>query len=282
MISGFLILDKEKDLTCRKIDNIIQHRFHTKVGHLGTLDPFATGLLIVALGDATKLLPLLKDDFKTYQASLLLGSETETLDSHGELIDSAPIPSLNEDLILKAFETIKNKKTQIPPKYSAKRLDGRRAYDLARENQDFELKPIEIEIRQLKLMNFNKTTIDFEADVSKGCYIRALGRDIALALNTKGHLTELRRTKVGDFTLEKSVLLDDVTEENIISIQDMFSDIPTYEVIDSDIKKAINGTPLHTDFDTDFIFISVNNKLVALYKREKEMYISYRGFRHED
>ena len=178
-----------------------------KAGFSGTLDPFAKGCLIVAFGQYTRLFQFLKKTPKKYKATLFLGAYSETLDI--EKISKVEIsPKFDFDEVKKVVESFKGKITQIPPKYSAKKIDGIRAYDLARQKKDVDIKKIEVEIFDIKITNYSHPFLSFEAEVSEGTYIRSLGRDIAEKLGVDGALTYLERVNEGEFIFEDEKALN--------------------------------------------------------------------------
>ena len=171
---------------------------HKKVGHGGTLDPFASGVLILGTENDTKNLSEIAKFNKSYKAELLLGLKTNTLDPEGEIIDEKPIPKLNEHIILKILKTFKGRQKQMPPMFSAKKHKGVRLYKLARKNIEIERNEINIEIDDISLVDFSENRIIFNVSCSKGTYIRVLGSDIAEKLGTVGYLVNLKRTRVGN------------------------------------------------------------------------------------
>ncbi len=177
---------------------------HKKVGHGGTLDPFASGVLIIGTENDTKSLSKITKANKSYQAELKLGSITNTLDTEGEIIKKKPIPKLTKHIIIEILNTFKGKHKQIPPMFSAKKHNGVRLYKLARKNIEIERREIEIEIDDISLVNFSKDKIIFNVSCSKGTYIRVLGSDIAEKLGTVGYLINLKRTKVGNYSFKES------------------------------------------------------------------------------
>ena len=185
----------------KKVKNITGHK---KVGHGGTLDPFASGVLILGTENDTKNLSEIAKSNKSYHAELLLGEKTNTLDPEGEIIDEKPIPKLNERIILKIMKTFEGMSKQIPPMFSAKKHKGVRLYKLARKNIEIERSEINIEIDDISLINFFEDKITFNVSCSKGTYIRVLGSDIAEKLGTVGYLTNLRRTRVGNYFIKDS------------------------------------------------------------------------------
>ena len=185
----------------KKVKSITGHK---KVGHGGTLDPFASGVLILGTENDTKNLSEIAKFNKTYQAELLLGVKTNTLDPEGEIIDEKPIPKLNEHIILKILKTFKGRQKQMPPMFSAKKHKGVRLYKLARKNIEIERSEINIEIDDISLVDFSENRIIFNVSCSKGTYIRVLGSDIAEKLGTVGYLINLKRTRVGNYFIKDS------------------------------------------------------------------------------
>jgi len=180
-----------------------------KAGFSGTLDPFAKGCLIVAFGQYTKLFRFLKKTPKRYKATLFLGAYSPTLDI--EKIEKVEIPNkFDDEKVLEVVESFKGKQTQIPPKYSAKRINGFRAYDLARAGEEVDIKEINIEIFDIKITNYSHPFLSFEAGVSEGTYIRSLGYDIAKKLGVEGSLTYLERLNEGEFYFDDEKVLDPI------------------------------------------------------------------------
>ena len=177
---------------------------HKKVGHGGTLDPFASGVLILGTENDTKNLTEITKSNKSYQAELLLGAKTNTLDPEGEIIAEKPIPKLDEHTLLKLLKTFEGCHKQMPPMFSAKKHKGVRLYKLARKNIEIERSEINIEIDDISLINFYEDKIIFNVSCSKGTYIRVLGSDIAKKLGTVGYLLNLRRTRVGNHFIKDS------------------------------------------------------------------------------
>lgn len=179
-----------------------------KVGHGGTLDPFAEGLLIIATGKDTKQLTNISGASKSYRAVLKLGKTTDTLDTEGQIIDTKPVPELNEKIIINVLNKFVGEYEQIPPMFSAKRVNGVRLYKLARENITVERKPIIVNINNISLNSLNGDSVDFSVTCSKGTYIRVLGQDIANKLGTVGYLIRLIREKVGKFQINDSSTIE--------------------------------------------------------------------------
>ena len=202
-------IDKPVDWTSfdvvKKIRNVTKHK---KVGHGGTLDPFATGVLIIGTEKDTKQLSSITNFDKEYIAELKLGEATNTLDTEGELVEESPVPTIDEGLINNVLKSFLGKQKQIPPMFSAKKKNGIRLYKLARKNIEVEREKNDIMINSICINNFAKDRINFSVNCSKGTYIRVLGSDIAKKIGTVGYLINLRRTKVGDFDVAESLTLE--------------------------------------------------------------------------
>ena len=185
----------------KKIKGITRER---KVGHAGTLDPFAEGVLIIGTGKDTKRLSDISSSNKSYKATLKLGETTETLDNEGSIIETKKVPSLNKVEVEKVLSTFKGDYVQTPPMFSAKRVNGIRLYKLARKNIKVTREPINVEISDISLNNYANKEVNFSVTCSKGTYIRVLGQDIAIKLKTIGYLTKLVRIKVGPYIIDDS------------------------------------------------------------------------------
>jgi len=179
-----------------------------KIGHSGTLDPFADGLLILVTGKKTKEAGRFQNLPKTYVGTIALGQTTDTLDTEGEITERKPVPPLTSEKIAALLSRFLGESLQTPPVYSALKLNGRRAYKLARENRDVELAPRKIHIYALELLDFSKAELTIRVHCSKGTYVRALARDIAKSLGTVGYLKSLTRTEIGPFSLEEALEVD--------------------------------------------------------------------------
>lgn len=206
---GLLVLDKRYGVSSfdeiRALRRILRTR---RLGHAGTLDPMATGILLVCVGDATRLVPWLQSAQKTYEAELRFGWETSTDDAEGESVEEGPLPGvLDEETLAPLLRSFEGKVLQTPPAHSAIRIDGQRAYALARAGQEVEMPTREVEIHGLDVLSVQRSEGDlrlrFRATVGKGTYIRSLARDIARALGSRGHLSALRRTRSGVFEAER-------------------------------------------------------------------------------
>ncbi len=290
MKNGFLLIDKESDYTSRDVCNIIAKIYDAKkVGHAGTLDPFATGLLIVGLNNATKALSYIEGQYKTYEATLLLGSKTTSGDHTDEIIEEKDIPLFNKETIEKVFSSLLGENEQIVPKTSAVHVNGRKLYQYAHLNQEVELPKRIIDVKELKLISFDDKSIKFETTVSKGTYIRVLGETIAEKLGTVGHLTSLRRTKILDIDVKDALPINKLNENSVTPMFDVISKFVSIKVLENEeeLKKARHGGKLSLKlfperFET---FCVCDNKkhTIAIYKySELGYYECARGLDNED
>ena len=269
MLDGLFLIDKEAGLTSRRVDNIIGKRYGTHaVGHLGTLDPFATGLLIVAINKGTKLLTYLNDGDKTYEASLLLGKKTSTGDLEGEVTEEKEIPDISKAKLDEVLHSFLGKSRQIPPKFSAIKVNGVPMYKAALQGKEVELKPRDITIYSIE-GDIENNIIHFVAKVSKGTYIRTLGEDIAEKLGTVGHLISLRRLTVGDISVDQAKKIDDLKDEDIISGKGLI-DLRSVELTNEQEWKAKNGQSLSFEVKEDKVLLTKGDSLVAVYKRKSQ------------
>jgi tRNA pseudouridine55 synthase len=217
MLNGWIILDKPVGLGSTQAVGAVKRIFReagepkTKVGHGGTLDPLASGVLPIALGEATKLCGRLLDATKGYDFSIRLGEETNTLDAEGEVVTTSDVrPALEQiEAVLPRFT---GEIEQVPPAYSALKIDGKAAYTRARAGEEIELNSRLVTIFDLRLLEASSESVSLSATVSKGTYIRSLARDIACALGTVGHISYLRRTRAGPFSIKSAISLDFLEE----------------------------------------------------------------------
>lgn len=279
MISGSLLINKEKGLTSRQeVNNISRLLGEKKAGHIGTLDPFADGLLIVLLGKATKISPFLEGMDKTYLATLKLGIQTDSGDLTGNEVSLREIPSLNKQTIEEVFKSFLGEQEQLPPMYSALKVNGKELYKYARQGQEVERKVRKINVYELKLISFKDDEITFLSKVSKGTYIRTLGEDIAVKLGTVGHLTSLTRLAVGPFSLENAKASKDVKEEDLIPVEKMLSFMKSFEVTGDLVKMAKNGMHFRLPIEDELVLLTENKNAIAVYKREPNgVYSCVRG-----
>jgi len=290
MKDGFLLIDKECDYTSRDVCNIIAKIFDAKkVGHAGTLDPFATGLLIVALNNATKTLSYIEGQYKTYEATLLLGNKTKSGDLTGEIIDTQPVGDIKKEEVEQVFQSLIGESEQTVPITSAVHVNGRKLYHYAHLNQEVELPKRTIDIKTLELLDFDLPYIKFKATVSKGTYIRTLGETIAEKLNTIGHLTALRRTEILDLKVDQATKIKDLKPECLINISEIIQKFMPLMYLPNEIelKKARHGGKLSLKLFPEKLdtFCVIDNKktAIAIYKySELGYYECIRGINRED
>lgn len=272
-MNGILIINKPKDYTSRDIVNIISKNLNTKkVGHTGTLDPLATGVLVVPIGRALKISELLTSDKKEYIAEVILGYETDMLDITGTETKRNK-PNITEEELKKVLNTYVGKYFQQVPMYSAVKVGGRKLYEYARKNEQITPPSKEVEIYSLELLKgpkFLEDTIEFtiKCEVSKGTYIRSLIRDIAYSLNTYGTMKNLIRTKQGPFSLEDSNTLEDLETNNykILTIKEALPNIKTLTIEEPLLTKVKNGMVLDKFFEEDkALLLDKSGKEIAIY-----------------
>ena len=275
-ITGFVNIIKPTGMTSSDVVLRVKKILKTKkVGHLGTLDPAASGVLPVAVGKATKYFDYFLNKDKIYIAVVKFGIETDSLDSFGN-ITNKDNKMINEEEILKVIPDFTGKILQVPPKYSAIKINGKRACDLARENIDFEIKPKEITIHSIKLLGEQAENIfKFEVHCSAGTYIRTLFSDIAYKMGTISTTPVIIRTQSGKFNLSNAISLEAFEEaQKMLSITEVFNDIEVIEVDEKTAKKLINGvkitkndanSPKIADLNKEILF-SFENNLIGMYK----------------
>jgi len=246
MYNGVLIINKPKGYTSHDIVNKVRKiAGMKKVGHTGTLDPMAEGVLPVCLGNATRIAEYITGEDKEYIAEVTLGIETDTLDAEGKVIKECKIPEITKDFLEKELESFTGCSVQIPPMYSAIKKDGKPLYKYAREGSEFELPGRDIEIKYINLISFSDNKFLIKVGCSKGTYIRSLARDIGYKLASCAHLTYLLRSKSGIFTKESSVTLEqlgnDGVEKHLITIDQAIPDFVSIKLGEEDSKKASLG-----------------------------------------
>ena len=243
---GIIPINKPKDWTSFDVVNKFKYKLKPlKVGHLGTLDPMATGVLLVTVGKATKLFDIMQEKRKTYVATFQFGYETDTLDSTGKIESSCEyIPT--QEKISKVLPKFIGKISQIPPLYSAKSVNGVRAYELARQGVEFELKPKVVEIFNIKLLSYMNGSLTLEIECGSGTYIRSIGRDIAYELGSLATMTNLVRTKVGNFDLDDCLNIQEIDDVNqaIVPINSVLS-FEKLNLNEKEIFKLLNGQQLN-------------------------------------
>ena len=273
-MDGILIVKKEKNYTSHDIVAIVKKITKTKVGHTGTLDPMATGVLPLLLGEGTKLSKYLIEHDKIYIATIKLGQKTDTQDSEGQVIEEKEvnIALLNEENVKTILNNLKGRQVQTPPIYSAIKVNGKKLYEYARKNQEVEIPKREIKIYEMELIGINESekTITFKVHCSKGTYIRSLCETISEKLETVGYMKELNRIKVGSFSENKAVTLEEIKEnaknkefwiEKMITIEKFFKDKPKIILPEYKLKLFLNGVNLS---------IKAQDGIYRIYNEENE------------
>jgi tRNA pseudouridine55 synthase len=257
MLHGWIVLDKPVGLGSTSAVSAVKRILReagepkTKVGHGGTLDPLASGVLPIALGEATKLAGRMLDATKSYDFTIRFGAETDTLDAEGEVVATSAVRPTREQ-VEAALPRFTGKIEQIPPAYSALKIEGKPAYARARAGETVEPKPRAVTIHELTVKDAHAGEVTLSATVSKGTYIRSLARDIARALNSVGHVTMLRRTRAGPFGLESAISLDFLDEaakarrltETVLPLNAALDDIPALPVTPDQARLLRHGQML--------------------------------------
>ena len=263
-MDGIIVINKEKDYTSHDVVAKLKKKLNiSKVGHTGTLDPNATGVLPILIGKGTKFSKYLINHDKTYKAKIELGKKTDTADVEGNVIEEKPVDTeyIKQNLV-QVLESFVGKQEQVPPMYSAIKKNGKKLYEYARKGEKIEVEPRKIEIYKIELVEYNEKNIDFIVSCSKGTYIRSLCEDIAEKLNTVGYMKNLERLQVGEFNIEKSVLIDDVNTENIekylYTLEDILKDTPNLNLNPKKLNLFLNGK------EADGLYkIYVDNKFIG-------------------
>ena len=271
-MNGIILIDKPKEYTSHDVVAVVKKISKQKVGHTGTLDPNATGVLPLLIGKATEISKYLINHDKTYVATLKLGIKKDTADLEGQTIEEKEVPSLPEEKIIKALNSMVGKQIQIPPMYSAIKVNGKKLYEYARQGKQVEVQGRNIEIYKMKLLEFKteEGEIVFEISCSKGTYIRTVCENLAEKLDTVGYMKELRRIKVGEFYIDNSIGIEDVKnnpqllEERVITIEKFFEDKEKIELDDKKLELFLNGVKLGCTNKDDIYRIYNRNKFIGL------------------
>ncbi len=231
-LEGILLVDKPQGPTSHDIVSRLRRKLQMKrIGHAGTLDPMATGLLIMLIGKATKASQFLIGQDKIYQGTLELGKSTDSQDADGEVVEEKPVPELTESQVLEIMSGFLGDQYQTPPMFSAKKIDGVPLYKLARKGETIEREPRFIHVRRFDLLEINMPDIRFELISSKGTYVRTIAHDLGQRVGCGAHLKQLRRTGSGDLRIEQARTLEEIESSSITEIRRML--LPVYQVIPS-------------------------------------------------
>ena len=282
-MDGFIFLDKKEGMTSTQEGGKIKHLFHTKrVGHVGTLDPFATGLLILGVNKATKAITFFDDFTKEYVATIKLGTATDSMDLTGKTIIKKDIPNLTSEIIKLNLSTFLGKSKQLPPMTSAIHVDGVKLYKLAHQGKVVDRPLRDIEVFEIELLSFKDDEITFRALVSKGTYIRVLASDIAEKLKTVGHLITLRRTKVGPFKVEDAIKDENISDLSLKSTSGVLKEFCDVISFDSkrieDIKNGRVKNLVHKGAYDKLLVVDSSDNAIAMYlKNGQDNYEFARG-----
>lgn len=273
-MNGIIVINKHKGCTSHDIVYKVKKICNEKVGHTGTLDPMATGVLPLLIGKGTLCSKYLINHDKIYRATIQLGIETDTLDAEGTIVDTKEVSGemLNEEYIINILNTFLGKQEQVPPMYSAIKVNGKKLYQYAREGKSIEVQPRNIEIYNIKLLEVNKEKkqIKFEVHCSKGTYIRSLCSDISKKLGTIGHMIELQRVQVGEFNISNSITLEQIQnnpnelEKYLITIEDIFKDKENINLDNKKLQLFLNGVQLNLNKEEGIYKIYNANKFIGI------------------
>ena len=279
-MDGIFNIYKEKGFTSHDVVAIVRRTIHMKkVGHTGTLDPDAEGVLPVCVGKATKLSDVIMDGRKSYRAMLRLGITTTTEDASGEVLETKNV-DFNEERIREVVASFIGKLEQVPPMYSAVKVNGKKLYELAREGKEIERKSRTIEVYDIRIRQFlPPDRVEIDVDCSKGTYIRTLCSDIGKALGCGGHMAELLRTRTGAFSLENAIKLEELkalaeqekVEEVLLTMEEALKDFPVVKVSEKSAKFLYNGGKIQERFFTEKPASYKEGDIVATYDHENNL-----------
>lgn len=268
-MDGIIVINKEKEYTSHDVVAKLKKKLNiSKVGHTGTLDPNATGVLPILIGKGTKFSKYLINHDKIYEVELELGKKTDTADIEGKEIEEKNVDEkyIKENL-LQVLESFVGKQEQIPPMYSAIKKNGKKLYEYARAGEKVEIEPRKIEIYKIDLNKYDKNIISFVVSCSKGTYIRSLCEDIAGKLNTVGYMKNLKRLQVGKFNIKDAVYIDDIdlknVNEHLITLEEILRETPCINLSEKKLKLFINGVQLTANNIDGLYKIYVANKFIG-------------------
>lgn len=268
-MDGIIVINKEKEYTSHDVVAKLKKKLNiSKVGHTGTLDPNATGVLPILIGKGTKFSKYLINHDKIYEVELELGKKTDTADIEGKVIEEENVDEkyIKENL-LQVLESFVGKQEQIPPMYSAIKKNGKKLYEYARAGEKVEIEPRKIEIYKIDLNKYDKNIITFVVSCSKGTYIRSLCEDIAKKLNTVGYMKNLKRLQVGEFNIKDAVYIDKIdiknVNEHLITLEEILRGIPCINLGEKKLKLFLNGVQLTANNIDGLYKIYVANKFIG-------------------
>lgn len=273
-MDGILIVNKPKGITSRDVVNIVVNIFNTKkIGHTGTLDPIATGVLVLCIGKATKLVDVLTGYDKEYVATVKLGILTDTLDTNGKLLKKERV-SINKEQLEEVLNSFVGTYNQEVPIYSAVKINGKKLYEYAREKINIKLPKRMVSINDIELLELNNDSYKFKVKVSKGTYIRSLIRDINDKLGIIGAMDNLQRVRQGEFDIKDSYSIDDIKNGRyrILSVKEVLEDYNCIAINKQLYNKIKNGMMLDNTYDSDVVVFIFEDRVVAVYKKyEKDI-----------
>lgn len=261
-MNGILLINKPKNYTSHDIVYKVKKIYHEKVGHTGTLDPNATGVLPLLIGKATLLSKYLINHDKVYEATIELGEKRDTGDSEGKIVQKkdVKIDLLSKEHVQEILNTMLGKQQQIPPMYSAIKINGKKLYEYAREGEKLERKAREIEIYEIELINIYQNIIQFRVSCSKGTYIRTLCEEIAERLETVGYMKELKRVQVGEFKIDQTVTIEELEnnkedssflESKLMTVEKVFQEREKMQLSEKQLTRFLNGVKISLDLKED-------------------------------
>lgn len=267
-MDGIILVNKPKNVTSRDVVNKVGKILNTKkIGHTGTLDPIATGVLVLCVGKYTKLVDLITSYEKEYIATVLVGIKTDTLDVTGNIIDEDDV-KIEKNKLEQTLQSFLGKYMQEVPAFSAVKINGKKLYEYARNNEEVQLPKREVEIQNIELLNIVGNEFTFKVKVSKGTYIRSLIKDIGDKLNIPMCMKKLHRTMQGNFKIDNCNSISDI-ENNKYKLLDI-NDVLDYPIIRIDTKdiesKIINGAIIDNKYNYDIVMFELNNQIIAIYK----------------
>lgn len=277
MINGFLLVNKDPGITSSRVVQIVKKKFKLKkVGHLGTLDPMATGLLIIAINRATKFASLLLQSEKSYRAEVTLGTQTNTDDAEGEIISSKEV-DITELEAKETLLTFLGASDQLPPDYSALKHKGKPMYKYARDGIKVKKTARKIFVKNIQNILIEIPKVSCDITCSKGTYVRSIARDLGAKLGCGAHLSRLTRTSQEKFMLSDACSLDDINLAGLISLEKAFEDLDFIKLNEKDCKAFLHGRSIEIDFDhTNLLRVyDSSNQFIAIGKN------SSKGFKHE-
>ena len=266
-MDGILLINKPAGYTSHDIVGIVRKKLHTKkVGHCGTLDPDATGVLVVCVNKATKAIQFLMSDTKVYRATLSLGKSTDTYDASGKILEEKEVGQILKAQVIDVLNSFLGKSKQKPPIYSAIKVNGKKLYEYARNGEEVEIKERDIEIMMIELIDFSNNEIVFDVKCSKGTYIRSLCVDIAQKLGYPGHMSHLERRQAGHFSIEDCITLEQLEKGDytLHSIEEALGDYPKLKLKDPTI--VYHGKQIKSNLTGKIAIYDNHNKILAIYE----------------